>query len=152
MSPLEPTMGLFAPGEHHFPIRVYYEDTDAGGIVYHATYLRFAERARTEFLRLVGWPHERLRRETGFLWAVRRAEIDYVQPARLDDALIVATRLLDLRGASMVAGQVIRRGAEELARLTLRLVLLTEAGRPARLPPALRDVFLPYLPAEESAR
>ena len=151
MSALEPPMGELAEGEHRFPVRVYYEDTDAGGIVYHAAYLRLAERARTEFLRVLGWPHQRLRHETGFFWAVRRVEIDYVQPARLDDALVVATRLVELRGASMVARQVIRRGAADLARLTLSLVLLTEAGRPARLPPALRGVFLPFVPVYESA-
>jgi acyl-CoA thioester hydrolase len=146
-----PTSGVIAEGMHHFPIRVYYEDTDAGGIVYHATYLRFAERARSEFLRVIGWEHERLRRETGMVWVVRRAEIDFRQPARLDDALTVATWLVTMQGASMRAIQSVRRGAQELVRLHLQLVLLTATGRPGRLPVSLRNTLRPFLEAEESS-
>jgi acyl-CoA thioester hydrolase len=144
-----PGMGAVSAGVHEFPVRVYYEDTDAGGIVYHAAYLHFAERARTEFLRCIGWPHERLQRETGFFWAVRRAEIDYRQPARLDDALIVASRVLSVRGASVIAEQIVRRAGLDLALLTLQLVLLNGAGRPAKPPPTLRQSLTSLLTAQE---
>src|ERR1700722_19710070 len=102
-------------GRHRYGIRVYYEDTDAGGIVYHASYLRFAERARTEFMRLVDWPSGRILSELGCFWVVRRIEIDYRQPARLDDALTIETRLVSLGGASMTARQLVMRGGAELA-------------------------------------
>jgi acyl-CoA thioester hydrolase len=145
-----PLSGWIDGREHRFPIRVYYEDTDAGGIVYHAAYLLFAERARTEFLRSIGWPHDRLRRETGCLWAVRHLEIGYRQPARLDDALLVVTALSRLRGASVEGTQSIRRGDQELAHLVLRLAVLGPDGRPARVPAALRDAILPFLASQES--
>ncbi len=151
MTDHQPPQGRFDGIAHRFPVRVYYEDTDAGGIVYHASYLRFAERARSEFLRTIGWPHERILGETGCLWAVRRLEIDYRWPARLDDSLVVETSLVTLRGASMTARQIVRRGGTELATLMLQLVLLTTSGRPARLPPALRQIFLPLLEAQEGA-
>ena len=145
-----PTSGTFDSGNHLLPIRVYYEDTDAGGIVYHAAYLRFAERARSEFLRLIGWEHERMRVETGLGWVVRRAEIDFRAPARLDDALPVATWLTAMSGASMRAVQSVRRGMTELARLRLQLVLLPPSGRPGRIPATLRATLLPYLIDQES--
>ena len=132
-----PTSGLIEAGNHFLPIRVYYEDTDAGGIVYHANYLRFAERARSEFLRVIGWEHERMRVETGLGWVVRRAEIDFKAPARLDDALTVVTWITASSGASMRAVQSVRRGAAELVRLHLQLVLLTPSGRPGRIPAPL---------------
>ena len=145
-----PTSGLIEQGNHFLPIRVYYEDTDAGGIVYHAAYLRFAERARSEFLRLIGWEHERMRVETGLGWVVRRAEIDFRAPARLDDALTIATWLTSLGGASMRAVQSVRRGVTELVRLQLQLALLTPSGRPSRIPATLRAALLPFLADQES--
>jgi acyl-CoA thioester hydrolase len=145
-----PTSGLIDGKSHFLPIRVYYEDTDAGGIVYHAGYLRFAERARSEFLRLIGWEHERMLRETGLGWVVRRAEIDFKAPARLDDALTVATWLAEMSGASMRAVQSVRRGVTELVRLHLQLVLLTPSGRPGRIPATLRAALLPFLVDQES--
>ncbi|HVJ53878.1 MAG TPA: tol-pal system-associated acyl-CoA thioesterase [Aliidongia sp.] len=150
MSDLVPVSGVFEQGRHLMPIRVYYEDTDAGGIVYHATYLRFAERARSEFLRLIGWDHARVLDETGLGWVVRRAEIDFRQPARLDDALIVATWVGSLKGASMQAVQSIRRDAAELVLLNLQLVLMSRSGRPARLPASLKALLAPFLEAQES--
>jgi acyl-CoA thioester hydrolase len=137
--------GIFEAGVHLYPVRVYYEDTDAGGIVYHANYLRFAERARSEFLRLLGWAHERLVEETGLVWVVRRAALDYMQPARLDDALMVETSLAAMKRASIDALQVIRRGADDLVRVQLQLVLLTPSGRLGRIPAALTDAFRPFL-------
>ena len=145
-----PTSGIIEGKSHFLPIRVYYEDTDAGGIVYHAAYLRFAERARSEFLRVIGWEHERMLRETGLGWVVRRAEIDFKAPARLDDALTVATWLAAMSGASMRAVQSVRRGVAELVRLHLQLVLLTPSGRPGRIPATLRATLLPFLEEQES--
>src|SRR6202012_1198671 len=92
---------------HRYEVRVYYEDTDAGGIVYHANYLRFAERARSECLRLVGWHYDRLLAETGLVCIVRGVTADFRLPARLDDALVVETRLAGLKGARMTARQAI---------------------------------------------
>jgi acyl-CoA thioester hydrolase len=146
-----PTSGVIAAGRHCLPLRVYYEDTDAGGIVYHAGYLRFAERARTEFLRSLGFEGERMRAETGLIWVVRRAEIDFRAPARLDDALIVVTWLRAATGASIRAVQSVRRGVAELVQLHLQLVLLSPSGRPARIPLALRTALLPFLVDQESA-
>ena len=145
MSLLDPTSGMVADGVHRFPIRVYYEDTDAGGIVYHANYLRFAERARSECLRMIGWHHDRMLTDTGLGWVVRRATIDFRQPARLDDALIVETRLQDMTGARMVARQTVHRDGVLLVGLDLELVLLTAAGRPSRIPASLADAIRPFL-------
>ncbi len=149
---VEPTSGVVADGVHRFPIRVYYEDTDAGGIVYHANYLRFAERARSECLRLIGWQHDRMLSETGLGWVVRRATIDFRRPARLDDALVVETRLAALKGARMTARQTVFRDADLLVGIDLELVLLTPSGRPGRIPASLADAIRPFLvPSEVSA-
>src|SRR5690349_2633990 len=94
-------VGRIVGDTHYFPVRVYYEDTDAGGLVFHANYLLYAERARTELLRLGGVEHRRLAAELGVFFAIRRCEIDYRAPARLDDALEVETKITDIRGASM---------------------------------------------------
>ena len=87
-------------GRHRYALRVYYEDTDAAGVVYHANYLRFAERARTEALRDLGIPHAELLREHGVMFMVRRVEVDYLRPARLDESLAVITEPLAVGGAS----------------------------------------------------
>ena len=132
------------PGPAHvFPLRVYYEDTDAGGIVYYANYLKFAERARTELLRSVGADHTGLMAEDGVAFTVKNCTIDFQQPARLDDALEVHTRFLEVGGASMSAEQVVQRGEEELVRMTVRLACVGPSGHPARLPVALRDALKP---------
>ncbi len=128
-------------GVHIMPIRVYYEDTDAAGMVYHANYLRYAERARTEMLRLAGIDHGTLRRDAGIVFTVRNCDIDYTAPARLDDDIEVHTRILDISGASIRAEQVVRRDNESLVRLVLRLACVGENGRPARLPTGLRDAL-----------
>lgn len=128
---------------------MYYEDTDAGGVVYHANYLKFAERARTELLRLFGLDHPRLAREEGAAFAVRRCAIDYLAPARLDDVLEVRTRLLGLRGASIDLGQRVCRGGDGavLAELEIRLVMLDRRLRPVRLPAPLRAALDGLRPA-----
>jgi len=126
---------------HIFPLRVYYEDTDAGGIVYYANYLRFAERARTEYLRSVGADHQTLLAEDGIAFTVRQCSVDYMSPAFLDDPLEVHTRFLEVRGASLRAEQVVKRKTDELARLNVRLACVGDDGRPRRMPTALRSAL-----------
>lgn len=123
-------------GEHVLAVRVYYEDTDAGGVVYHASYLRFAERGRAEMLRALG-----IARAPGPespVFAVRRCEVDFLRPARLDDALEVRTRLDGASAASLWFGQTVRRGGETLAAMRVRIVLVRPDGRPTRIPANLR--------------
>jgi acyl-CoA thioester hydrolase len=139
----------FAPdGIHRFALRVYYEDTDTGGIVYYANYLKFAERARTEVLRDLGITQRILMEEDGLAFAVRRCEVDYFAPARLDDALVVRTALRTLGAASLDLDQAIYRigdGAsepeQELARLMVRLAVINRGGRPTRLPSNIADLL-----------
>ena len=126
---------------HIFPLRVYYEDTDAGGIVYYANYLRFAERARTEYLRSVGADHQTLLAEDGIAFTVRQCSVDYMSPAFLDDPLEVHTRFLEVRGASLRAEQVVKRKTDELASLNVRLACVGDDGRPRRMPTALRSAL-----------
>jgi acyl-CoA thioester hydrolase len=129
---------------HTFPIRVYFEDTDAGGIVYHANYLNFAERARTEMVRELGISQDRLLREGGgTAFAVRSAEIDFRRPARLDDLLRVETEVLSVGGASVELDQRILRAEDgtELVRMGVRLGYITLSGKPARIPAPVRELF-----------
>lgn len=130
-----------AAGIHVFPVRVYYEDTDAGGVVYHANYLRFAERARTEMLRQAGIGQAALWAEQGLAFTVRRCEAEFLKPARLDDALEVHTRVLEARGARVEAEQVVKRAGDEIARLKLEIACVDRQGKPARLPRTLSDAF-----------
>jgi acyl-CoA thioester hydrolase len=124
------------------PIRVYYEDTDAGGVVYHANYLRFAERGRTEFLRSLGHSHTRAREESGVAFVVRRCTADFRVPARLDDALTVVTSVEAVRGALLRLRQDIRRGDDLLVGLDVEVACIGPEGRARRLPPALRAMLL----------
>ncbi len=134
-----PGSGTLVAREHVFPIRVYYEDTDAAGIVYYANYLKFAERARTEMMRAAGTEHRRLMEAVGVLWAVRRCNADYLSPARLDDQLAVRTRVTDVGAARLDLAQTVRRGATDLAHLALRLACIDrDSGRATRLPAGLR--------------
>ena len=137
-----PVMAEAMPdGSHMFSCRVYYEDTDAGGIVYYANYLRFAERARSELLREMGTDNTRLMRDHGVMFAVRECTVRYREPARLDDALQIHTRIARIGGASFSAIQRIERSGRLLADLTVRLGCLDAEGRPARMPAALRAAF-----------
>jgi len=132
-------------GRHYYRLRVYFEDTDAGGIVYHANYLGFAERARTEALRDLGVPHAELVRRFGLIFVVRRAKVDYLRPARLDEELEVATEGVGLSGASVALRQSFRRvgEAEPVAVVELLLACVRLADqKPARLPPQWRDAFM----------
>jgi acyl-CoA thioester hydrolase len=136
--------GRIEDGRHRFPLRVYYEDTDSGGIVYYANYLKYAERARTEMLRLVGIDQIAMAREYDALFAVRDCAIDYRRPARLDDLLEVRSRIVDLAAATLSAVQGIYRDHEELVRLDVRIACLRRDGRPVRIPTPVRDALSPY--------
>ena len=122
---------------HRFPVRVYYEDTDAGGIVYHAQYLCFAERARTELLRVAGADHACLLRQHGGLFAVRRAVVDFRKPARLDDLLVVESRVERCGGARLTLAQDIKRDGEALVLIEVELAFISPDMRPRRLPAQL---------------
>lgn len=118
-------------------LRVYYEDTDFSGRVYHASYLRFMERGRTEWLRALGFEHGALAGEHGLVFAVRSLEIEFLAPAVIDDLLRVETRLAEIRGAVIEFAQVVLRRSEKLAEAKVRVVALKN-GRAARVPRELR--------------
>ena len=129
---------------HTFPVRVYYGDTDAGGIVYHSNYLDFAERARTELVRELGISQRAmLEQGEGTAFAVRSASLDYLKPARLDDLLRVETQVIAVGGASLDLSQIIKSEPDEteLVRIRVRLGYITLSGRPARIPAEVRDLF-----------
>ena len=122
------------------PLRVYWEDTDAGGVVYHAQYLAFLERARSEWLRATGRDQEGLRREHDLVFAVRAMQVDFRAPARLDDALQVDVVLRECRNASLVFAQAVRREDRLLLSAEVRIaVLAASTFRPRPLPDALYD-------------
>lgn len=141
----QPGQGRIVDGVHVFPVRVYYEDTDVGGVVYYANYLKFAERARTEMLRMIGFSHGDMIKREGLSFAVRRCEADYIKPATFDDALEVHTGNIDMEAASLWMDQGIRRDGDELARLRVRLACIADGGRPARLPEGLRTALQPFV-------
>jgi acyl-CoA thioester hydrolase len=129
-----------SPSAFSWPVRVYWEDTDAGGVVYHASYLRFLERARTEHLRALGIEQERLRAENNVVFVVRDMQIDFVRPARLDDVLAVTVALAERRNASLVFNQRILRAADQavLVEARVRAACLEAASfRPRPIPQGL---------------
>lgn len=128
---------------HVFPLRVYFEDTDAGGIVYYANYLKYAERARTEFMRALGADHSGLMANEGVMMTVRRCEAEFFSPARLDDALDVHTTIEEIGGATMWLDQRVMRGEDELVRMRVRLACVNRDLRPAKLPARLRAALAP---------
>lgn len=124
----------------HFPVRVYYEDTDFSGNVYHGSYVKFLERGRTEWLRSKGVHHFELA-EQGLAFAVRHMEIDFERAAHIDDELVVTTDVVSASGARIVLDQTIMRDGELLARAKVTIAVINAAGRATRLPKALRDLF-----------
>ena len=136
-----PVSGVLDGAEHVYRLRVYFDDTDAAGMVYYANYLRMAERARTEMLRLLGADHAGMVRDDGLVLVVRDCTIEYLAPARLDEILEIRSRLAEIGGASLRARQTVHRDGEALARLDLRLACVTAIGRPARFPPRLRSAL-----------
>jgi acyl-CoA thioester hydrolase len=129
-------------GRHCYAVRVYYEDTDAGGVAYHASYLRFAERARTEALRYLDIPHAELLEQYSLMFMVRRIKVDYLRPARLDESLTVVTEPLAVGGASVLLRQDVRGPQESCALQTVRLACVKPGeGGPGRLPRRWRTVL-----------
>lgn len=137
--------GEITGGEHRFPIRVYYEDTDAGGIVYHARYLHFAERARTELLRLAGIEQRALRETHDVLFAVSRCDIHFRRSARLDDLVEVRSHFTELRGAKVILAQAIWCAGEELVRLVVEVATMRSDGRATRIPAPVRAALEPFV-------
>jgi len=123
------------------PVRVYYEDTDAGGVVYYASYLKFAERARTEMLRHLGIESSRMQDRDAIAFVVRRIEVDYIGPARLDDLLDVHLCLSNVGGASMQGQHRILRGGQELVRMDVKIGCMKLSGGAARLPEKTRNLL-----------
>ena len=124
---------------HHFPVHVYYEDTDLAGIVYYANYFKYIERARTEWIRDLGVDQAAMKRDAGLVFAVRRVEADYLIPARFDEDLIVETRLHEATGARVLLEQDVWRGDTRLFAALVTIVALRESGGPARLPANIRQ-------------
>ena len=124
--------------DHRFDLSVYYEDTDLAGIVYYANYLKFIERARSEWVQTLGIGQMRLKAEHGVVFAVRRIEADYLLAAKFGDRLQVNTRVLDVTGARMRLEQTVQRGQERLFDAIVTLIALTESGKATRLPAEFR--------------
>ena len=133
--------GKLTGGIHRFPIRVYYEDTDAAGIVYYANYLRFAERARTELLRDLNINQRELTAQEGLQFVVRSCKMRYRRPARLDDQLTVESNITSVRGASIIANQLIKSVSLDLVELDSVIACVDCHGSPARLPHSVRSVL-----------
>jgi acyl-CoA thioester hydrolase len=127
---------------HDFPVRVYYDDTDAGGVVYHANYLKFTERARTEYLRVLRFENSKIRDDYGIIIVVKNIEAEYFSPARLDDFLMVQTQVLSVKNTSFVMKQDIYRGEAQVFGMTVVLVCVNGAGRPTKIPESLKLSFL----------
>ena len=122
---------------HRFPVRVYYEDTDMAGVVYHANYLRYIERARSDLVRGLGNDQNAMRRD-GVVWVARRIECDYLATAQFDDALEVLTRIVSVSGARAVMDQSVCRGDTVIFTARVTVVCINAAGRPVRLPAEIR--------------
>ena len=140
MDELQPASGRFEGKAHLLPVRVYYEDTDFTGVVYHANYLRYFERGRSEFLRLTGVSHTELRAlDQPMAFVVVRMTIDYRKAARIDDALIVRTEYDRVHKARLQVRQTLTRGLDVIAEAVEEIACIDLHGRPRRPPPALMD-------------
>ena len=129
-----PVEGRFDAATHLFPLRVYFEDTDLSGIVYHANYLRYMERARSDMLRLAGIDQRAVHEAGGGAYAIVDLAIRYRAPARLDDALVVASEVREVRTSRVVIHQTVRRGALVLTQAEVTAALVAPDGRPLRQP------------------
>lgn len=136
---------------HEIPVRVYYEDTDAGGIVFYANYLKYAERGRTELLRAAGLENRSILMEDGLLFVVRRVEADYLKPARLDDLLTVKTGVKTINNASFVMKQTIFCHDSMLFSMDVTLVCVTKEAKPVRVPDAIKQKLLNFADLETPA-
>lgn len=145
MSSNWPDLAGRTEGETHvLPVRIYFEDTDFAGYVYHANFLKFCERGRSDFIRLLGIHHQSLANpEAGepAVFVVRHIEIDYLKPGRLDDVLEVVTRCASIDGASLVLSQEVRRGETVLVRAKVTVVLVSPSGKPQRIGNLIRGAL-----------
>lgn len=147
-SPL-PSAGVFAGRQHRLPVRVYYEDTDFTGVVYHANYSRYFERGRSDFLRLAGVSHsDLLDGDTPIAFVVTRMEIDFRRPARIDDALVVRTTYDSVRGPRLFINQSITRGDDVIAQAVVQAACIRLDGRPAKPPPGMAEKLRPWFAPE----
>jgi acyl-CoA thioester hydrolase len=140
-----PGLGHFDGKTHVLPLRVYYEDTDLSGVVYHANYLRYMERGRTEFFRSAGVWLARLDDAEPLAWTLRRAALEFHRPARLEDPLEVRTTFSAMTGARMQAVQRVVSNGALLLEGHVEACLITLSGRPRRIPPEVRDSLRPFL-------
>lgn len=141
-----PTAGRFEGREHRLPIRVYYEDTDFTGLVYHGNYVRYFERGRSDALRLMGIGHaELLDGDQPMAFVVTKMDIAFLKPARIDEELVVRTRYEAVRGPRLLISQLITRGEDALCRAAVEVVCIQMDGRPRRPTAALRDKVGPWL-------
>ncbi len=141
IDPDQPAQGRFVEREHRFPVRVYFEDTDLSGVVYHANYLRYMERARSDMLRVAGIDQRAVHEAGEGAYAVADLHIRYRAPARLDDALLVASRVVEVGAARVVIHQTVRCGTLLLADARVTVALVTPGGRPRRQPRAWTDIY-----------
>jgi len=133
---------------HVLPVRVYFEDTDFTGLVYHANYLKFCERGRSDFIRNLGIDHRSLENPAEgdpAVFVVRRIEVDYLKPASIDEVLEVATRCAEIGGATLILSQEVRRDGVALARLKVSVVLVSKAGKPQRLGRLVREALARFV-------
>lgn len=137
----QPTEGRFVGDEHRFPVRVYFEDTDLSGVVYHANYLRWMERARSDMLRLAGIDQRGVWEAGEGAYAVADLRIRFRAPARLDDALLVVSRVTAASPARVVIHQAVRRDARTLSDAEVTAALVSPSGRPRRQPVAWLDIY-----------
>jgi acyl-CoA thioester hydrolase len=150
---MQPGSGQIEGKTYVFPLRVYYEDTDFSGFVYHASYLRFMERGRSEFLRVCGIGHQELLQfAEPLFWTVRSIAIKFIRPARIEDALSVRTSVAGLSGARMLLEQWISRDQEEMTKAEVEVCLISAAGRPRRIPDAIRQRMEFYLEKADKVR
>lgn len=143
---LDPASGRFEDGRFVFPVRVYYEDTDLSGLVYHANYLRFMERGRSEFLRVSGAGHKGLLgAEEPLAWAVYHMEVDFKRPARIEDALTVTTSVIEVSPARVKLAQSVLRAKEILVNARVEVCIIALDGRPRRMLDAIREKLKSFL-------
>ena len=143
---IEPEIGRFDGRVHHYPVRVFYEDTDFSGVVYYANYLRFLERARSSFFRLAGVSHsELLERDPPLAFVIRKINLDYKLSARIDDALVVRTAYDTFSGARLLVSQSVWRGDDLLLTADSEAACIDLSGRPRRAPPEMITKLKPYL-------
>jgi acyl-CoA thioester hydrolase len=152
MSEDTPSAGRFDGRIHHLAVRVYYEDTDFSGIVYHANYLRFFERGRSDFLRVAGVHHNELAAGAEpMAFAVNKMEIEFLKPARIDDALVVKTAFETMRGPRIFIAQTLEKAGEILVKAQVQVCCISLTGRPRKPPAMLLERLKPFLEPSASS-